>query len=175
MLVKNTIVGITTISIAIAGFYFGRAISASDQLKLLELLISFASVVFAVVGVWLAIVFPNVMSGIYKNIPVEEKDVLIITAKRLLVPLFLTSFIAASSMLIRVLAEPLRLIPSITAGTCANGLLFSFILVANFYLFIALVIALAPGLQLLFDGMDVVKGEKRKNRYLSRTSRKNDS
>ncbi len=166
------VLGVISLTVAITGYLSGRQISFEDQLKLVELLITFASVVFAVVGVWLAVVFPDIMTGIYKRTPIEEKKELLGTAKRLLIPLFLASFIAAASMFVRVVAEPLKSVTWINIGTHGNGLLFAFILCSMFYLFVALVFALAPGLQLLFDGMDVVKSHERTNRYLSRNKSK---
>ena len=175
MVIRSVFV-ILTVIFLFSGYYYGRAVTLPSQIKLIELLISFSSIVFAVVGVWLAVVFPNVMTGVYKNISVDEKKTLIDSAKRLLIPLFLASFISASSFIIRLLIEPLRGVSWVTEGEWANGVLFSFISIASFAIVISLILALAPGLQLLFDGVSVVKGDSRRNRYLSRVSRtKKDS
>ncbi|HFD33342.1 MAG TPA: hypothetical protein ENJ28_11630 [Gammaproteobacteria bacterium] len=175
MVIRSVFV-ILTVILLFSGYYFGRIVTLPSQIKLIELLISFSSIVFAVVGVWLAVVFPNVMTGVYKNTSVDEKQTLIDSAKRLLIPLFLASFISASSFIIRLLIEPLRGMSWVTEGEWANGVLFSFISIASFAIVISLILALAPGLQLLFDGISVVKGDSRRNRYLSRVSRtKKDS
>jgi len=176
MVISKSVIALSVISltVAITGYFTGRQISFEDQLKLVELLITFASVVFAVVGVWLAVVFPDVMTGIYKRTSIEQKRELLSTAKRLLVPLFLASFIAAASMFVRIVAEPLKSVTWIDLGACGHGLLFAFILCSMFYLFVALIFALAPGLQLLFDGMDVVKSHERRDRYLSGSSQKKE-
>lgn len=168
------VLSVLSLTVATTGYFSGLQISLEDQLKLIELLISFATVVFAVVGVWLAVVFPDIMTGIYKRTTIEEKKELLSTAKRLLIPLFLASLIAAASMFVRVVAEPLKSITWINFGSYGNGVLFAFILCSMLYLFIALIFALAPGLQLLFDGFGVVKGAERKNRYLSRNSHGKD-
>lgn len=170
MLLKGIVVILSVICL-FAGYYYGRIITVHSLIKLIELLISFSSIVFAVVGVWLAIVFPKVMSGIYKNISIDEKQNLIDSAKRLLIPLFIASIISGSSFMVRLLIEPLKEVPWIAEGEWANGVLFSFIFIASIALVIALVIAVSPGLQLLFDGISVVKAERRRNRYLSRASR----
>lgn len=149
------------------GYFAGAEVSVRIQLELIDVIVSFASFVFAILGLWLAVVFPDVMAGIYKNNSIEEKRGLISKAKRLLLPLCLASMVAASGILIRIAAEPIMKFVWLSEVSLDNSILFAFITISFFTLVVALILALAPGIQMLFDGNDEVKRVERKRRYLS--------
>lgn len=75
-------------------------------------------------------------------------------------------------MFVRIVSEPLKQIDILVAGTLDNRLLFLFTTVAFITLLIALVQAVAPGIQMVFDGTDEVKKAARTDRYFSLTQKK---
>lgn len=170
-MIKFVIIFTAYLVLVLTAYCFGGSVPGDAQLKLLELLITFSSVIFAVAGIWLAVVFPNVITGIYQASEVQEKNSQLKQASKLLIPLGLASTVAVVSMLSRVAAEPLQHIDFLVQGALANKILFSLIAVLTLTLFISLAFALSPGIQLLFNGMDHVKSEQRKGRYFSRASR----
>lgn len=54
-----TIVCLSGLALCMAGFYFGRAIPFAQQWPLFEALRNTAAIIFAVVGAWLAIIYPE--------------------------------------------------------------------------------------------------------------------
>ena len=171
---KLGIISAVFIALALSAYCVGGSVQGNSQLKLLELLIAFSSVILTVTGIWLAVVFPNVITGIYQVSEIEKKKSQLKQASRLLIPLGLSSLVALVSTFFRVAAEPLQHIDFLVQGELANKILFSLIAVLTLTLFISLAFALSPGIQLLFNGTDHIKSEQRKRRYFSRTQRSKD-
>lgn len=159
----------STILFALIGFLAGAEVPVPSQLKLIDVIVSFASFVFAILGLWLAVVFPEVMAGIYKDNSIEEKKGLISRAKKLLLPLCLASVVAASGIFVKIAAEPIMKFTWLREETIDNSALFAFITVSFLMLIFALILALAPGIQMVFDGSDEVKRAERNKRYFNRT------
>lgn len=155
----------------IIGFSFlGVYLPGESQIRILEVIIIFASTIFAILGIWLAVVFPEVMSGIYKNCNAKDKRSLYQKGKRIIFPLVLASICAFSALLVRISAEVLANAGVAAAvGVCAarSVLLFTIILLV-LGLGVSLIMAIAPGLQMLFEGYRAVKKAEREERYFSR-------
>jgi uncharacterized protein YacL len=155
------------------GFFAGAEVPVRSQLELVDVIVSFSSFVFAILGLWLAVVFPEIMAGIYKKRSSGDKKKLVSRAKRLLLPLCLASMVAASGILVRIAAEPIMKFAWLSGETFDNSILFAFITVSFFILVVSLILALAPGIQMVFDGSDEVKKAERDDRYFKQ-SQNND-
>ncbi len=59
--------GILVLCCLLAGFFFGEDISISEQLKLLQSLKDFASIVFGIMGAWVAIVYPDSLKKVFSR------------------------------------------------------------------------------------------------------------
>lgn len=53
------LIGIASVAICVAGFFYGKQIPFTQQWPLFEALRNTASIIFAVVGAWLAIIYPE--------------------------------------------------------------------------------------------------------------------
>lgn len=164
------IIGILfVVSISLLGAY----VPGQNQIRILEVIIIFASIIFAIIGVWLAVVFPEVMQGIYDNHTAEDKRSLYKKGKRLIFPLVLASGSAFSALLTRIAAEVLANAGvAATIGSCTSRItLFTITVILVVGLGVSLVMAVAPGLQMLVDGYQAVKHTERNERFFARTQR----
>ena len=94
--------------IAVAGFWFGRFISFEKQWPLFEALRNTASIIFAVVGAWMAIIYPERLKISFgKKLDGVDKTTSE-SMKLLMTPAIHSTFILAILLLIGVVAPILK-------------------------------------------------------------------
>lgn len=171
MKIVKTIVAILGLSLLTASSLVGAYLPGANQIRILDIIIIFASVIFAILGIWLAVVFPDVMSGIYDRRSAEDKRSLYHKGKRLIFPLVLASFCAFLALVIRICADLLASggLVAVMGTGIARMMLFFIINILVVGLGVSLAMAVAPGLQALFEGYREVKKAEREERYFVRT------
>lgn len=170
MMIRRTLLSILAMLVAYASYNYGSEVPVSTQIDLLNFLVTISSVVFGVVGIWLAVVFPDVISGIYTNRSVDEKVTLYRKAKILLVPLLLVTAVTISTITFRVLIAIVCPLGGSLRPLNGSGVLFAFIVFASIALIWSLILAIAPGLQMLFEASWAIKKSIRKNRFIGKDS-----
>lgn len=152
----------------ILGYWFGGSVEFDNQLGMLEKVLTFSSIVLAVVGLWLAVIFPEVISTIYGNTPIEEKKSSLISAQWLLYPLFICSFVSAAALILMSLMEVTKgvyfgLMPDVFLSLTFSAIM----LLAGLSLF-ALFCALRPGVEILLSGWSFIDRASVRQQHLSR-------
>ncbi len=74
------------------GYFYGKTVSVKDQLPLYKSLRDLSAIIFAIMGAWIAIIFPNALANIFKTDTSRIKRSLEIQRIRLLtIPMFLST------------------------------------------------------------------------------------
>ncbi len=155
------------------GFFLGQDIPFEEGIELLNIILTSSSLIFAIIGIWLALVFPDVMNNTYKEINLSNRKREMERAERILQPLIYASMIFLTSFMLRLIIgvlkykkEHLPFLESIEPFL--QSLLFSVILLLSFFLILTLVSTLAPGFELLYKSKNKLNQDLQKNRLLSR-------
>jgi uncharacterized membrane protein len=95
-------------------FYFGKNVSFEKQWPLYDALRNTASIVFGVMGAWIALIYPDALSEILEkshdsNDTEDESEIK--EVKKLLLPLIYSTFILMFVLLIGVFVPVLKQIP----------------------------------------------------------------
>ena len=109
-MILRIILAILAVLLVIASGYFGRDISFEKQWVLYEALRTTASIVFAVAGAWIAIIYPERLKAPFHNQTVKA-DESIKHYKALFSPIVNSIFILCIVLLIGILAPILKQIP----------------------------------------------------------------
>ncbi len=107
-----SIICLLSLALCGAGYYLGRAIPFAQQWPLFEALRNTAAIIFAVVGAWLAIIYPERLKlsfGKAANVDGRGSD----NVGLLLTPAVHSTFILVCLLLIGVVAPLLKQIPGI--------------------------------------------------------------
>lgn len=151
----NVILAIALISISfLVGCVYGNGISLKVQLGLYKTLREISSIIFAVIGAWIAIIFPGALTKIFKKgISIEDKSKEVLRVKLLIQPMILSTI----SIIISVFIEfSSPIIKSIKFFTDIKGILlsFSYGLLASLFLLEVwcLIMALIPT-QIIIDDL----------------------
>lgn len=62
-----TVITISIIVVTSLSIMFGGEISITEQKEILNIQLTIASIVFGVMGVWLAVVFPSILKGVFDS------------------------------------------------------------------------------------------------------------
>lgn len=109
-MILKTILAILAALLVAAGGYFGKDISFETQWVLYEALRTTASIVFAVAGAWIAIIYPERLKAPFQNQSVNA-DESIKHYKALFSPIVNSIFVLCAVLLIGILAPILKQIP----------------------------------------------------------------
>lgn len=150
--------------------YSGRHLSVDVQIALIGYLLNSASVVIGVTGIWLAVVFPEVIKDVYIMKTADEKRLQYQRSKVLLTPFLLAVGAAVFMIAIRVIVEPLRYLDVDMSLPVAQGILFGILAASSCWVIYTLVLAALPGLKMLFDAKLDCEGHEIKERFFSSTS-----
>jgi hypothetical protein len=108
------LLGLAGSAICIAGFYFGQKIPFAQQWPLFEALRNTAAIIFAVVGAWLAIIYPErlkISFGRSPSIGGSGND----NVGLLLTPAVHSTIILVCLLMIGILAPLMKQIPGVLA------------------------------------------------------------
>lgn len=145
---------------AVSGAFSGRYVSMEIQRDVMSDLTTLSTVVFGVMGAWIAIIFPNVLKVLYspsfEGIADEQKVV-----RRLMAPLVVSAFVLTALTLLKLAAA----VGPIVAGTSPGAELwcraisFAVIAASAFSLIFALLYTLVPALGYYVDLRDKVQDQ----------------
>ncbi|WP_250628396.1 hypothetical protein [Pinirhizobacter soli] len=102
----------------IASFYFGRAVPFASQWPLFEALRSTAAIIFAVIGAWFAIIYPEKLKFSFGKVADTSGDGS--RASSLFMPIVHSTFILSSVLAVGVIAPILKYLPIVRehVSTC---------------------------------------------------------
>lgn len=150
----------------------GHRLSAEGLMSILDRISVFSTAVLAIIGIWIAVVFPSVLSSIFEDD--EEKTQSLEKASKLLVPLVLIAIVAVLALaaelaLLLLLGAPVPL----TGATGLTLKQISLFLVLGLVegSIIALFLAIAPGVQVLFDERKKHQRKARRRRMIGNRER----
>ncbi len=111
-MVYRIIIGMVSIAVFIAGLCYGGNIPFEQQWTLYEALRTTASIVFAVAGAWIAIVYPERLKAPFKG-QKTQMDSSIKHYRSLFSPIVNSIFILCAVLIIGILAPILKQIPEL--------------------------------------------------------------
>lgn len=132
-----------TIGVMAVGFYFGRHIPFGEQWVVYNSLQVTAAIILGVMGAWAAIVYPGILSRVFKS---EAEEGEIAQLRRLLIPMIYSAGVVAIVLLVGFFAPIARRLPLLIgyAGV-ARGVSYGTLGVLTLLQLWALALALAPG------------------------------
>lgn len=137
-----------------AAFYYGRNVEFSAQWPLYEALRATASIIFAVVGAWLAIIYPDRLRFAFGQ-AVKASDNKIINIGKLLSPAIHSTFILSIILIVGVLAPILKQINFLIAHKeLFRGLSYGLLAILTLWQLVTIILTLVPA--------DMVKRESDK-------------
>lgn len=137
------VVALLAASLCIAGFYYGRAIPFAQQWPLYEALRNTASIIFAVVGAWLAIIYPErlklSMRGHRQKKPAGDNMGLLLT------PVVHSTLLLVVLLLIGICAPLLKQLPAALAHLAFfRGLSFLILVALTLWQVVIVVLTIFP-------------------------------
>lgn len=134
-----------------ACYSFGSAIPFSEQWIQYEALRTTASIIFGVMGAWIAIVYPKTLTKILDRNNENKKEE-ISKISRLLKPLAISTLILASVLVIGIAAPILKQIDFINAhADVVRGISFAVLGTLTLAQLWALIASIAPGEHIVFE------------------------
>jgi hypothetical protein len=88
------------IVILIASFMYGETISFSSQLKIYGVMLTVASIVFAIMGAWLSLLKVEIESGVEEAGDNDEGDAVVAKARNIIDPMNVSSMIIVVTLII---------------------------------------------------------------------------
>ncbi|MGN8224620.1 hypothetical protein [Gracilimonas sp. BCB1] len=144
-------------------FHFGKAIPIGTQKEIVELLLTVASIVFGIMGVWLAVVFPNSLSIAFdREAEIKDKKEALKDLRFLTLPMIISAIIICYVLLFHLL-HPIVVNFSflLTYIPLIRGLSFSIISVIVIMQIWTLIYIFAPGEKLRIKALIQMKKEER--------------
>jgi len=120
--IRLLIFAIIAVALAVAWF-LGASIPFEQQSKLLEGLRDSSAVVMAVLGIWLAVIFPEVLPKLFAGVPVQFDSVQLGRFRSVIYPLSLAAGIVALEVIVPWAAIVAKQIPFFLEhrGACRIG------------------------------------------------------
>lgn len=94
------------ISIVFICFYYGKNIKYDDQQKLFDALRNTSSTIFAIMGIWIAVIYPNILTKVSSSNHHNQEDIAKI--KSLIYPMIYSLFIFSSVLIFQFLAPVIK-------------------------------------------------------------------
>lgn len=138
-------IGLVAVGALVAAAMLGHKVPISEQIPLYSALRNTAAIIFGVMGVWLAIIFPEVLSRAHKEQSdlIREKDRERI--RRLLKPIFIATAIVAVTLIATISAPLLREVVWLERhGQILRGASYVLLVSLTLAQIISLLLALAP-------------------------------
>jgi hypothetical protein len=175
----NKISRLLSASLALAvlfcGYRVGANIPIASQVGLLDHLVSFSSVVFGVVGVWLAVVYPSVMTGLFRGQTDFDAKKRLDDASALLLPLVLATLVSILALASRFAVEAVvaMSVSSQFSADVGRGLFFAFLLVLLGAVACSLLLSLLPAVRILTQRRAELAGQRTRKRIMSQVDKSN--
>ncbi|MBQ4673295.1 hypothetical protein [Aeromonas dhakensis] len=127
------------------GFYFGQAIPFSEQWPLFEALRTTASIIFAVVGAWLAIIYPERLRFSFDGTKQKLSSVAMVNMGKLLHPAIHSTMILCVILLVGIIAPVLKQVPALLPHkTTLQGCSYTLLMVLTFWQIWTVILTLVP-------------------------------
>lgn len=111
--VASLLLTFIALPIVVAGYWFGRAVPFTEQWPLFEALRTTASIIFAVVGAWLAIIYPERLRLSFRGEMVGNGQA--VRVGQLLHPAMHSTAILCVVLLVGIAAPLLKQVPALLA------------------------------------------------------------
>jgi hypothetical protein len=158
--------GVATFSIC---FYFGSKITFTNQWPLYDALRSTASIIFAVIGAWLTILYPDEIKKIF-NRKLDERKAKSESIDLLVANIQYSTFILAAIMSVGIVGQILRYLPwALTHTETLRRLSFGFLGFLTFMQFWTLLMTLAQAEIANKELADTSELHQKKAGYMSST------
>lgn len=146
VLLRNFIlagIAIIAVTLVIVGYLFGRSIPFAQQWPLFEALRNTAAIIFAVVGAWLAIIYPERLKISFGR-STESKGSSA-NMGLLLTPAVSSTFILMIVLMVGVLAPILKQVPYLVENVeVVRGGAFAFLMILTIWQVVIVFIAIMP-------------------------------
>jgi hypothetical protein len=163
------LLGLASLLLAVA-FGLGRAgqsITYNQQMSAFGAAKDVATVVFGVMGVWIAIVYPDLLTKVIAD-GTDNKREQVFKLARLLRPLLVGAFVLVGYLLFALLGPLAKTIPwFITHAPLMRGTSFSVLSISVLLLIWSLVLALVPGRELQYHLQALISKRERLDRARS--------
>ncbi len=137
---------IVVIVVFVGCFYYGQNVSYEIQNTLYEGLRNTSAVIFGIMGIWIAVIYPDVLSNIFKKKERGEIELELRKVNRLLYPLLYSTLALIVVLIVTTLAPLLKLIPFFIKNyMLLRGISYSILGVLTLLQIWALILALIPG------------------------------
>ncbi len=103
------IVGVALLPILVAAF-FGRFVPVADQAQLHEALRTVASILFAIIGGWIALIYPRALEQVLRHRE-NSNDSQVQNVRRLLRPFLYSTIVLAAGLIFNFLHAVLKNLP----------------------------------------------------------------
>lgn len=123
------LLALVIIAAAVGAFYVGKNLSSNTQLELYSALRDTSAIVFGVMGAWIAIIYPESLSKIYRSSQRKDAESEVKSVGRLIKPMIVAAVIVASALVAQFSAPILKSIDLFTPlYSTIRGLSFSFLI-----------------------------------------------
>lgn len=145
-------------ALCIAGYWFGRYIPFEKQWPLFEALRNTASIIFAVVGAWLAIIYPERLKMSFGKKSNDSDKSSSESMKLLMTPAIHSTFILAILLMIGVVAPIAKQIPQLLPHIeMLRGISFFILSSLTFWQIAIVLLTLYPG-EMVQESLDIQEG-----------------
>jgi type VI protein secretion system component VasK len=148
-------------ALCVAGYWFGRYIPFEKQWPLFEALRNTASIIFAVVGAWLAIIYPERLKMSFGKKTNGTDKSSSESMKLLMTPAIHSTFILAILLMIGIIAPIMKQIPQILLYVeVFRGVSFFILSVLTVWQIAIVLLTLYPG-EVVQDSLDEQEDQQR--------------
>jgi hypothetical protein len=128
-------------------FYFGKNVSYKEQSSLFDNLRTTSGIIFTIMGIWIAVIYPNSLLKVFsQEITTEEDMQHIEKIYNLIMPMVYSAIIFSVVLIIQMIYPLAKQISFFNSNISTfRGLLYSFIGILNILQIWTLFIALIPG------------------------------
>jgi hypothetical protein len=145
------------ILVATIGFYFGQHIPFGEQWVIYNSLQVTAAIILGVMGAWAAIIYPGILSRIFKS---QAEGAEVTRLRRLLIPMVYSAGVVAIVLLVGFFAPIAKRLPLLIPYTgVARGASYGMLGILTLLQLWALIFALAPG-DVLMQNVERAHGKK---------------
>lgn len=110
----NGLLALVIVAAAVGAFFVGQNLPADMQLDLYSALRDTSAIVFGVMGAWIAIIYPESLSKIYRSSQRKEAENEVKSVGRLIKPMIVAAIIVASALIAQFSAPILQSIDSLS-------------------------------------------------------------
>jgi len=174
--ILTVILVIVLLTLTWLGFHFGRTIPFSEQWPLFEALRTTASIIFAVVGAWLAIIYPERLRFTFDDSKQKSSTLSMVNMGKLLHPAIHSTMILCVILLVGIIAPLLKQIPALLPyKTTLQGFSYALLMVLTFWQIWTVILTLVPADLIKSKSDQEIAKHKATASFFSQTQEVNES